>query len=83
MLTVTSGIREIMSCAMELVSSSRPPSGDPNLIIEQNALNLRNKLGDLHQILRDFRLVEARENLISEMSEQLEEAKELEASLKE
>lgn len=72
-----------MSCAMELVSSSRPPSGDPNLIIEQNALNLRHKLGDFHQILRDFRLVEARENLISEMSEQLVEAKQLEASLKE
>ena len=77
-----SALKAIVDGSMKLVSNNRPGSAEYTSV-EQNALDLRHKLSDVHELLEEYRTHEARENLIMEMSEQLEQALIMEAALKE
>ena len=70
-----------MNCSLQLVSNKGPSQGDYNTIVQQNALNLRTKLGELHDILHEYREAEAREVLIDELTAQVSAAESLEAKL--
>lgn len=67
---------------MKLVSNNRPDSNEFTASVEQNALDLRHKLADVHELLDEYRTHEAREILIVDMKEQLEQALALEDALK-
>lgn len=75
-------LKAILDGSMKLVSNNRPESAGFTSV-EQNALDLRHKLADVHELLEEYRTHEARENLIADMSEQLEQALVFEAALKE
>jgi predicted component of type VI protein secretion system len=64
-----------------LISNRSPAQGEAQIPVEQKALNLRNKLVDLHDVLHEYREVEAREKLIATMVKQVEEAERVEAAL--
>lgn len=70
-----------MKSSLELVSNRNPAEGEAAVAVEQKALNLRDKLISLHDVLHEYREVEAREKLIATMLKQVEEAERVEATL--
>lgn len=73
----------MMKCSLQLISNKGPPNEDYNTVVQQNALNLREKLADLHEILHEYRESEARELLIRELLAQISAAESLETTLSE
>lgn len=76
-----SALKVIVDASMKLVSNNHAGSNGFTSV-EQNALDLRQKLGDIHELLEEYRVHEARENLITEMTEQLENALSVEDALR-
>eukprot|EP00598_Pedospumella_elongata_P000418 CAMPEP_0184975632 /NCGR_PEP_ID=MMETSP1098-20130426/6831_1 /TAXON_ID=89044 /ORGANISM="Spumella elongata, Strain CCAP 955/1" /LENGTH=161 /DNA_ID=CAMNT_0027498395 /DNA_START=8 /DNA_END=493 /DNA_ORIENTATION=+ len=78
---IKSALKVIVDASMKLVSNNHAGSNGFTSV-EQNALDLRQKLGDIHELLEEYRVHEARENLITEMTEQLENALSVEDALR-
>lgn len=70
-----------MTSSAQIISNKHLTTGNASGIIEQNVLDLRNKLANIHQLLDEYRMHEARETLIKEMQSQLEDSCKLEEAL--
>lgn len=70
-----------MNSSTKIISNKQLMTGSAGGTIEQNVLDLRNKLGNVHQLLDEYREHEAIETLIQELTRQLEDSLALEASL--
>ncbi|KAJ1415178.1 hypothetical protein B484DRAFT_454632 [Ochromonadaceae sp. CCMP2298] len=72
-------LKESMQCALKLLSYS-----DPALVnVDQNVVQLREKLNEVHCVLSDYRAHEAREQLCADMQGQVEGTQKLERELAE
>lgn len=80
-LPLCRALQDIMTSSAKIISSKQLMTGSAGGSIEQNVLDLRNKLGNVHLLLDEYREHEARETLIKEMARQLEDSLALEASL--
>lgn len=68
-----------MTFASHIVASS--DAGFQSNAVNQNVLQLKNRLFEFHQLLREFRSHEARETLIGELTAQLQNARRVENEL--